>query len=103
PDHVVLSENAAGRIVRSVLEKAASATSVDAVRCHPAQPWTELTGPTRQRGNRGHAGQHDVVVHKGDQRARQVLQQLQPTAGECALTVAMQLVLAAHLAVLSQA
>ena len=86
----------------SVLQKPAGGAGVHTIRRYPAQVWAELLSASRERGHRRRARQHDVVVHKGDQRPGQVLEQLQATARKCALSVAVQFVLAADTAVLRQ-
>src|SRR5207253_3572836 len=99
---VVLSEDPAGRIVGSVLEKATRTARVDAQGRYPSKLWAELGRAAGQGGHGGHAGQDDVVVHEGQARARQTFQQLQAAARERALAVAVELILAAHAAVLGQ-
>ncbi len=103
PHDLVLREDAARRVVRSIFEKAARAAGVDAERRHPAESRAKLAGSPRQRRDRDHIGQDDVVVHECDQRPVQILEQLQAAAGKGAVAVSMELVLAADIAILGQA
>ena len=88
--------------MRLISEEPARVAGVDAQRRHPAQVGSELDGPTRQRRDRSGAGQDDVVVHERQQRPGEVFEKLESTAREGTLSIAIQLVLAADMAILRQ-